>query len=130
MVLIDSIKKSFKCIVDNPSITLFLVLFLIGANLLASSILSAQAKLIAQALIFCLFALVFIFFSGWFEVIKETCQTEKIKEKNFYSIFLEGVCKYIISSVLGIALYIVFVFITIFLAQLTALNFLEILISF
>ena len=91
MILINSIKKSFNCIVENPAIMLFLVLFMIGANTLAQYILEARIPLVGQVLILCLFALIFAFFAGWFQVIKESSNREKIKEKNFYSIFLEGI---------------------------------------
>ncbi|MBQ8476684.1 hypothetical protein IJ531_06460 [bacterium] len=100
-----------------------MVLFLIGANLLASSILKSQSGILAQVLILCLFALIFVFFAGWFEVIKNSTQREKIKEKNFYSIFLEGIGLNVIPSAIGIVVYTVLVFLAVFLAQFIALKF-------
>ncbi len=123
MLLINSIKKSFNCIVENPSITLFLVLFMIGANILASYVLAAKVQVIGQILILCLFALLFVFFSGWFKVIKESCDREKIKEKNFYSLFLEGIGANIVPVSIGIVIYTIFMFLSILCAQFVALHF-------
>ena len=123
MILADSIKKSFNCIIENPSITLFLVLFLIGANILASYILSSQVKILAQILMLCLLAFIFVFFSGWLQVIKESNDREKIKEKNFYSIFLEGIGANIIPVSIGIIIYTLFVFLALIVAQYIALHF-------
>jgi hypothetical protein len=96
------------------------VLFLIGANVLASCVLTSKTKLIAQILVLCLFALIFVFFSGWLEVIKQSTDIEKIREKNFYSIFLEGIGANIIPATIGIILYSLFTFLTMILAQIIA----------
>ena len=122
MVLVDSIKKSFGCIIKNPSITVIFVSFLIASNVLAWFILSSRILILAQILILCLFACIFVFFAGWFRVIKESVDIEKIKEKNFYSLFLEGVGEGVIPVTISIILYIFFVFITVLMAQFVAMK--------
>jgi len=120
MVLFDSIKKSFGCVIENPSITLFLVLFLIASQLLIKYIVSAQNNIVALILLLTLFVLVFAYFSGWFKVIKESVQREKIKENNFYSIFLEGIGANIIPVSIGIVNYTVLLLIILQVARIIA----------
>ena len=122
MQIFSSIKKSFDCIISNPSITLFLVLYLIASSILAAIIMSATTKIIAQILVLCLLALILVFLSGWFKIIKESTEKEKIKDKNFYAIFLEGIGEGIVPVSIGALLYIVFVFVSILVAQVVAYN--------
>ncbi|MBR1617167.1 hypothetical protein IJ670_03360 [bacterium] len=108
---------------DNPTLTLLFVIFLIGTNMLLSCIVLAKTKIIAQLLIFGLFALVCIFLSGWFEVIKKTITAENIKETNFYQIFSIGVTKNIIKTTLGTLLYVIILASVVILCQIFALKF-------
>ena len=117
MVLIDSIKKSFFCVIENPAITLILVLFLIVSNMLTPYIIAAKTPIFALILLLCLSAIIFIFFSGWLKVIKESVDRDKIKDKNYYSIFLEGVGENFISIAISTVIYTFFTFITIILAH-------------
>lgn len=120
MILISSIKKSFDCVIKNPAITLFLVLFLIVLSILAKYIIAAKTIAIAITLFLCFLALVFAYFSGWFKVIKESCDKEKIKEKNFYMIFLEGIGENIIPTALGLIIYSALMIFVVYLSQLVA----------
>ena len=99
------IKKSLNYVMDNPSVTLYFVLFLILINVLAFYAL--QASVLASKIAFSLatISLAFAFSSGWFQVILETDTKEKNLEKNFFNIFLEGVGKNIIPVSLGSILY-------------------------
>ena len=122
MTILDTIKKSYKCVVENPSITMFFVIFLIGANILISYILSTQSKTLGQILILCLFALICIFISGWFKVIQESMDLDNIKEKKYYALFLEGIGENIIPTTLGTIIYSAILFLIIFISQYIALK--------
>lgn len=122
MIVFDIIKNSYRSVIENPSITLFLVLFLIVSNLVASYVLSAPNIMLGQIMIVCLFAFVCIFISGWFKVIQESIDREKIKDKKFYPIFLEGIGENILSVVLGSIIYCLVLFLGIFLSQKIAMT--------
>ena len=57
MRIIELIKKSFHTVVENPTITLFFVIFLIISNFLAPYIMIAQSKIIALVIALCVFFL-------------------------------------------------------------------------
>ena len=97
------IKKSFKTVVDNPFITLLLVLFLIGFNILIAHIFIVKSLTIMTVLTLCTFALFVCFLSGWFGVIKEACNDSK--DKNYSAIFFENIGKNIIPTVIAILVY-------------------------
>ena len=100
MTILDTIKKSFKITIGNPSITLCLVIFLIFLNILASYIKTPLMAIIS-------FLATSAFFSGWFQVVKETFDIEKLKEKKLGTTFFEGVGKNIIPTTLGMIFSII-----------------------
>ncbi len=116
-MIINLIKKSYGTIMENPAIMLFFVLFLMVFNYLASWVLLVNSKNIAIILIVCMFLCCCAFFSGWLQVIKESHEKDKFKEKNMGSIFLEGVGKNITSIIIGVLLYSVISFLVAFLSS-------------
>ena len=65
MSLVDYIKNSFKKVVENPSITLLFVVFLIIINFFTSFIITTSNKITVSLLAICLFLFICAFFSGW-----------------------------------------------------------------
>ena len=96
------IKKSFDTVNENSTITLFLVLYLIAINLILPYTFFAKSIITSSVLSICLFLLSAVFVAGWINVLKESVDKEKLKEKNFLAIFLEGVGKNVVP--VGIAL--------------------------
>ena len=106
------VKKSFDTVNENSTITLFLVLFLIVANFLLPYIFSAKSIISSSVLAVCLFLFTAVFAAGWINILKESIDKEKLKDKNFSAIFLEGVGKNTVSmiiSFLGYTFFLVFV---------------------
>ena len=120
MSLIDLIKNSFAKVVENPTTTLILVVFLLGVNFIIPAIFTTTNKLTAILLISCLFMLCCSFLAGWFQVIKET--KGEIKDKNFFAIFFEGAGKNLIKTIIAIILYFVFFTLMVFIARHIALK--------
>ena len=117
MVLAKLIKKSFFCVIENPTIAISMVLFIIAVNLLSSYIVSSKIKSVAMILMLCLFGLISLFIAGWMKIFKETTDREQIKNKNYYSIFLEGIGENVVSCACGLIIYFIAFGITIFLAR-------------
>lgn len=118
----DIVKKSFANIINNPSITLFLVIFLILINILAPYVYNSKSPYISAILMLCAFLLSCVFLSGWFQVIKESLDEKNIKEKNFGAIFLEGTGKNIVSITICTILLCLILNITLFLVRLFSLK--------
>ena len=102
MSVIETIKKTFKIVIENPNITLCLVLFLILSNFLIAYIPNITTGWITTVLTLCVFFATSAFFSGWFEIAKETKDIEKLKEKKVSTTFFEGIGKNIIPVTLGV----------------------------
>ncbi|MBQ8848325.1 MAG: hypothetical protein IJ003_05210 [Candidatus Gastranaerophilales bacterium] len=122
MTVANIIKKSFKNVIENPSITLFLVLFLILSNFLMSYSLMASSKYISAILFICIFMLSCAFLSGWFQIIKESLNKEKTDKKNIWSTFFEGVGKNIAPISFGIIILIILANIMLMLLRFIALK--------
>jgi len=120
MILIEAIKNSFKKILNNPAIQLFLILFLIVIQLLASYAYVAQSKIIYIMLRLCMFAVVCVFISGWVNVIKEALDEKK--EKRPYGAFLEGIGKNILTSSICTILYCIVLSAVFYIAQIIAIK--------
>ena len=90
------IKKSYETVMENPSITLYFVLYLIVLNFLAAWVITSNNINASITLIVASMLLSMAFSSGWFQVFCESVDKDKIKEKNYFSIFLEGMGKNII----------------------------------
>ena len=90
------IKKSYETVMENPSITLYFVLYLIVLNFLAAWVITSNNINASITLIVASMLLSMAFSSGWFQVFFESVDKDKIKEKNYFSIFLEGMGKNII----------------------------------
>lgn len=120
MSLVDYIKNSFKKVVENPSITLLFVVFLIIINFFTSFIITTSNKITVFLLAICLFLFICAFFSGWFQVVKET--RGEIREKNYFAIFLEGTGKNLVKTILGVVLYIIAFTFFVFIARMIALK--------
>ena len=90
------IKKSYETVMENPSITLYFVLYLIVLNFLAAWVITSNNIYASITLIVASILLSMAFSSGWFQVFFESVDKDKIKEKNYFSIFLEGMGKNII----------------------------------
>jgi len=118
MTINNLIKKSFKTVVNLPVITLFLVVFLIISNFFTSSILTAKTLPVMSILMLCAFLMAAVFVSGWFKVIKEAINEDKTK--NYFAIFLEGIGKNLLSTILAIILYFVLFVGVVFLARFLA----------
>jgi len=122
MTFINTIKKSFSSVIKNPSITLFLIAYLIVTNLLIVAIAGAKAKVFAISFLVCLILLSGAFFAGWMQVIKEVaCEIEE-KDKNFGAIFLEGVGKNILPVAIGVVVLIVAMNLVIMLVRFLAIK--------
>ena len=115
MNLFNIYKKSFEIVVQNPAITLFLVIFLIASNLLAGFMFTSNTKIVAMVMSFCIFMLSLCFVSGWLNIIKDCAKDEKSKEKNYLSIFLEGIGKNIIPVGIGSFIYTLILMVVLFL---------------
>jgi len=100
------IKDSWNKAVTNPVLGLFFVLFLIAINFLATYALSA--KHLSSRLIFyvCIFMTLTAFFSGWFNLIKETVSNKEAENKINFSTFIEGIGKNTASAIIGVIIYI------------------------
>lgn len=105
MNLINIYKKSLLTTFSNPSITLFLVLFLIASNLMTSYMQASYSNSVATILFFCITMLSVCFVSGWSLVIKDVSSEEKKENKNYFGIFFEGIGKNIISVGIGCFIY-------------------------
>ena len=125
MIIIDLIKKSFHTVIENPTITLFFVLFLIISNFLAPYIMIVHSKIIAIIIALCVFFLTTVFLAGWFQMIKEAAKEEdisKLKDKNFAAIFLEGITKNGITVTVGTVVYLFLLTIVLYLTSEIALK--------
>ena len=125
MKIIDLIKKSFRIVVENPTITLFFVLFLIISNFLAPYIMIAQSKIVALIIALCIFFLTTVFLAGWFQMLKEVSKEEdisKLKDKNFFATFLEGISKNGIAVTIGVIIYLSLLSVVLFLTSEIALR--------
>lgn len=125
MKIIDLIKKSFRIVVENPTITLFFVIFLIISNFLAPYIMIAQSKVVALIIALCIFFLTTVFLAGWFQMLKEVAKEEditKLKDKNFFAIFLEGISKNGIAVTIGVIIYLFLLSAVLFLTSEIALR--------
>lgn len=105
MKLFELYKKSFSNVVANPTITMFLVLFLILSNLMAVYMFSSKTVIVATILSFCLFMLTLSFISGWLYIVKEISIEGEKENKNYFSVFLEGIGKNIIPVGIGSFIY-------------------------
>ncbi len=114
------IKKSFQTVVENPAMTLLLVLFLIILNFLTTALMMSRALPVAFILLTCLFLLIVAFVSGWFQVFREAV-IEK-QEKNFYAIFLDGIGKNIVPVFISVIIYVVLFVAAVFAAKFIALK--------
>lgn len=121
-MLIKSIQNSIKQVLYNPSLVLFPVLFLIIINLLLAFIISVNLKLTAFILCLCAIILSVCFIAGWFNVIKNSFEIEKLHEKKFFAIFLDGVGKNSLVVALGTALYAFLMITILFLSGYLALK--------
>ena len=101
MAFINLIKKSFRNIIENPSITLSLVLYLIMSNLILVMAFWAKTKIFAMLFILCIALLTIAFFAGWFQVINESVDIEKMKDKKYGAIFFEGVGRNFLPVAIG-----------------------------
>ena len=120
MKILDLVKKSFHTVVENPTITLFFVLFLIISNFLAPYIMIVQSKITALVIALCIFFLTTVFLSGWFQMLKETAKEEdisKLKDKNYLAIFLEGISKNGVAVTIGVVLYLLLLSVVLFLTS-------------
>ena len=117
MILFDSIKKSLAITLKTPAIALFFVLFLILINILGAYTMQSRTGLITAVLAFCIYALICVFFAGWFHVAKESFDKDENKEKNFYSIFLEGIGMNWVLSALGVLVYFLIFILFVMLAK-------------
>ncbi len=104
------LNKTLDAVINNPSITFTFVIFLILTNILTVFIASTQMKSLYLILSICALALFVSFLSGWFQILRESCDIEKIREKNYALIFFEGVGKNIIPVSLGFCIYLIFMF--------------------
>lgn len=109
-------KDSFSIVVMNPTVTLFLVMFLIVSNIFAGYLISVKSFLVAAILSFCIFMLGLCFASGWFNVIKDIACDSKAENKNYFAVFFEGIGKNIIPVGLGSFLYTLLLTLLFFLA--------------
>ena len=96
MKIFDLYKKAFTGVMVNPTITMFLVLFLILSNLMASQMFASKTAIVSTILSFCLFMLTLSFISGWLYVAKEISLKGEKENKNYFAIFLEGIGKNIL----------------------------------
>lgn len=119
-MLIKSIKNSLKTLVYNPSTILFPVIFLIIINYLMASVMTAKTKVVATIIILCVYVLFSGFLAGWFNVIKKSYDVDKIKEKNYLSIFLEGFGKNIFPVSLGLLLFCLLLILVLYFASMFA----------
>ena len=123
--IIDLIKKSFRTVIENPTITLFFVLFLIISNFFAPYIMVVQSKAVALIIALCIFFLTTVFLAGWFQMFKEVAKEEdvsKLKDKNFFAIFLEGISKNGIAVTIGVVIYLLLLSVILFLTSEIALR--------
>ncbi|MBQ9150453.1 hypothetical protein IJX73_05935 [bacterium] len=104
MKIFDLYKKSFLSAITNPTISMFLVLFLILSNLMANQMITSKTAVVSMILSFCIFTLTLAFISGWLYVAKEISIEGEKENKNYFAIFLEGIGKNIVS--VGIASFI------------------------
>ncbi len=109
------VKKSFDTVNENSAITLFFVLFLIAFNFLLPYIFSAKSFVTTVMLVLCAFLFTAVFIAGWINVLKESVDKEKIKEKNFSAIFFDGAGKNIVPVVVSLFLYLFLLGIVLFL---------------
>lgn len=117
------VKKSISAVNENPAITLILVLYLIAVNLVMPHVFTAQSAILSAVLSICVFLISAVFISGWINILKESTENEKIKEKNFAALFLEGVGKNIIPVSGGALIYFIFLSVILLLAVKFAQSF-------
>ena len=120
MNFINIIKNSALAVIKNPAMMLLFILFAIGANLLMIILLRTPTRILAQILVLCLFGFICLFLAGWFEVIKKSCDSEKISETNFYSVFSLGISKNIIPVSIACLICFVGVLAAVTLAEIVA----------
>lgn len=105
MNLINIYKKSFSQVMTNPIITLFLILFIIISNLFMGYAYSAKSFVTTLVVSTCAFLLSICFIAGWFNVIKDVAKDEKAENKNYFSIFMEGIGKDVFPIGVGCLIY-------------------------
>ena len=105
MKIFNLYKKSFTSVIVNPTITMFLVLFLILSNLMTAQMFAAKTALVSAILSFCLFMLTLSFISGWLYIAKEISLEGEKENKNYFAIFLEGIGKNILPVGIGSFIY-------------------------
>ena len=93
MNLFNIYKKSFSQVMTNPVVTLFLILFIIVSNLFMSYAYSAKSIITTLIVSTCAFLLSMCFIAGWFSVIKDVSKDTQTQNKNYFSIFMEGIGK-------------------------------------
>ena len=106
MNLFEIFKKSFSTVITNPAVTLFLVLFMIASNFLASYAFHINSYFVTLTLTGCIFLLSLCFISGWFEITKDLTLNKPEENKDYGGIFLEGIGKNIIPIGLGCFIYV------------------------
>jgi len=122
MVLGKLIKKSFNNIISNPVVCLFLVVFIIILSYLTKYIAFSKTIAMALILIAATFASICAFISGWLKLIKEISKENKVKDENYFVLFMEGIGENIIPVTMGIIIYLILFGITIFLIRTFALS--------
>ncbi|MBR3604400.1 MAG: hypothetical protein IKL52_00030 [Candidatus Gastranaerophilales bacterium] len=105
MNLFNIYKKSFSQVMTNPVITLILILFIISSNLFMGFAYGAKSIITTLVVSTCAFLLSLCFIAGWFSVIKDITKDEKSQNKNYFSIFMEGIGKDAFSIGVGCLIY-------------------------
>ncbi|MBQ8635614.1 hypothetical protein IJ425_05635 [bacterium] len=115
MNIFNLIKKTFREVIENPSITMILVLYLILFTLLLKDFNSVSG--IPDILkIISVFLVSLCFLSGWLQIFKHINSQENNDDKNYFPIFIEGVGKNILPFFCGLMFYSTLIFIVAILA--------------
>lgn len=121
-MILSLIKKSFKQVIENSSITLFLVTYLIAISILAPL---ARTNFLVISLGICAVLLTVAYVSGWFYMINTISSTkeEELKNKNMFSVFFEGVGKNFLSVFIALIFYFLIASLVFFLSGFLANHF-------
>lgn len=107
MNFFDIYKKTYADVMNNPSVTFLLVLFLIISGLFSAQMLISGTLIVALLFSFCAFLTCLCFFSGWSQILKVISSKKTNEEENYFPIFLEGIGKNIASVGIASFIYVV-----------------------
>ena len=121
-MILSLIKKSFKQVIENSSITLFLVTYLIVISILAPL---ARTNFLVISLGICAVLLTIAYVSGWFYMINTISSTkdEELKSKNMFSVFFEGIGKNFLPVFIALIFYFLATAVMFFLSGFLANHF-------